>query len=123
MDLGVLIVICLTTFFQTSFTWQLWSGTQSNSFCQNSNRIFIAGSASTRMVSEGGRIVIVCCILGNTSGHDHEQLMWTEPSGKSIINYFSNSVQAAQSRKYAVPDFSDKNHIVSFLKRAEKQVI
>ncbi|CUT99372.1 cell adhesion molecule [Echinococcus multilocularis] len=67
------------------------------------------------MVQEGGRIVLICCTLGNTSGHDHEQLLWTDSSQKPIINYFSNSVQAAQSRKYAVPDFSDRKHIISRL--------
>uniref|UniRef100_A0A5K3FYP3 Ig-like domain-containing protein n=1 Tax=Mesocestoides corti TaxID=53468 RepID=A0A5K3FYP3_MESCO len=88
-----------------------WPGAQSNGFCQNPDIVSVLGSSPSRMVSEGGRIVIVCCVIGNTSGHDHEQLMWTDPSGKPIINYFSNSVQAAQSRKYAVPDFSDKNRI------------
>ena len=114
MDAAISTIILFLTFYQTTLAWQRWNGAQSNNFCQNPNRISIAGNAPTRMVPEGGRIVIICCTLGNTSGHDHEQLMWTEPSGKPIINYFSNSVQAAQSRKYAVPDFSDKNHIVSY---------
>ncbi|KAL5965374.1 hypothetical protein TSMEX_006845 [Taenia solium] len=96
---------------QGTLDLQRWSRFKSNGFCQNPNKISIAGSASSRMVPEGGRIVLICCILGNTSGHDHEQLFWTDPSQKPIINYFSNAIQAAQNRKYAVPDFSDKSHI------------
>lgn len=100
--------------FYSSFSQQRRFDDQAKEFCQTPNRVSIAGSAASRMVQEGGRIVIICCILGNTSGHDHEQLIWSDPSGNSIVNYFSNAAQAAQSKKYAVPDFSDKNHIVSF---------
>ncbi|KAM3172202.1 hypothetical protein ACTXT7_015037 [Hymenolepis weldensis] len=96
----------------TASAYLLWNDAKANGFCQNPNIVSIAGSSPTRMVQEGGRIVILCCILGNSSGHDHEQLMWIDPSGKSIINYFSNAVQAAQSKTYAIPDFSDKTHIM-----------
>ncbi|EUB63201.1 hypothetical protein EGR_02005 [Echinococcus granulosus] len=112
MEIGLFSLILILAIFQSSLAWQQWSGSQTNGFCQNPNRISIAGSAPSRMVQEGGRIVLICCTLGNTSGHDHEQLLWTDSSQKLIINYFSNSVQAAQSRKYAVPDFSDKKHII-----------
>lgn len=115
MKIGIFNLVLILTIVQTSLESQRWSSSNSNDFCQNPNRIYIAGGASSRMVPEGGRIVLICCTPGNTSGHDHEQLLWTDPSQKLIINYFSNSVQAAQSRMYAVPDFSDKSHIVSYL--------
>ncbi|KAL5106369.1 hypothetical protein TcWFU_008237 [Taenia crassiceps] len=111
MEIGIFNLVIILTVAQSSLELQRWSRSTTDDFCQNPNRISIAGRASIRMVPEGGRIVLICCNLGNTSGHDHEQLLWTGPSQKPIINYFSNSIQAAQSRKYAVPDFSDKSHI------------
>ncbi|KAL7057903.1 hypothetical protein AAHC03_016995 [Spirometra sp. Aus1] len=67
------------------------------------------------MVTEGGRIVLTCCLPGNVSGHDHEQLVWTNPKGHLIINYFSNAGQASQSKAYAVPDFTEKNRLMTRL--------
>ncbi len=106
-------LLILLTSVSAALAWQHWGSAQANGFCRNPNIVSIAGSAQSRMAPEGGRIVVVCCLPGNTSGHDHEQLVWSDPSGKPIINYFANSIQAAQSRKYAVPDFSEKDHIVS----------
>ncbi|BHF74968.1 hypothetical protein SprV_0501806000 [Sparganum proliferum] len=95
--------------------WDNWDATQGDGFCRNPGKVSIAGGSQNRMVTEGGRIVLTCCLPGNVSGHDHEQLVWTNPKGHLIINYFSNAGQASQSKAYAVPDFTEKNRLMTRL--------
>ncbi len=109
----ILIFIVLIAIARSELEWQPWGDQSQSSYCTDRNAISIQGQPDTRMVAEGGRIVVTCCLPGNTSGHDHEQLTWTDPKGQPIINYFANAVQAAQGHTYAVPDFSEKDRLVS----------
>lgn len=109
-----LLILILNQFICT-FAWSTWEAPQSETYCLSPNVASVSGGSQGRLVPEGGRIVLTCCLPGNTTGHDHEQLIWTDPLGKSIINYFSHAAQAGNGQAYTVPDFSEKNKLVSGL--------
>ncbi|TPP62596.1 28S ribosomal protein S9 [Fasciola gigantica] len=84
-------------------------------FCSKPNTISIVGGAHSRLVNEGGRVTLTCCMPGMSNGHDHEQLIWIGPGGRELANHFSAPHSRAEHVAYSVPDFRSPNHLVTML--------
>ncbi|VDQ01492.1 unnamed protein product [Trichobilharzia regenti] len=83
--------------------------------CSNPDQISIIGGEQRRLVTEGGRVTLICCVPGKSSGHDHEQLIWNGPDGKELVNYFSTPISDSQHIAYSVPDFHSKDHLITMM--------
>ncbi|CAH8623164.1 unnamed protein product [Heterobilharzia americana] len=77
--------------------------------------ISIIGGEQRRLVTEGGRVTLICCVPGKTNGHDHEQLVWNGPDGKELVNYFSSPISESQHIAYSVPEFHSKGYLITMM--------
>ncbi|VDP68354.1 unnamed protein product [Echinostoma caproni] len=84
-------------------------------FCSKPNTISVVGGAHSRLINEGGRVTLTCCMPGVSNGHDHEQLIWVGPSGEELANHFSTPHTRTEHFAYSVPDFRSPNHLVTLL--------
>ncbi|KAG5443040.1 3-oxoacyl-[acyl-carrier-protein] synthase [Clonorchis sinensis] len=91
------------------------SATQLQAFCSTPNTASIVGGSHRRLVTEGGRITLTCCMPGSSSGHDHEQLTWFDPRGRELTNHFANPLHKNEHATYSIPDFRSPNHLVTML--------
>ncbi|KAH8864438.1 cell adhesion molecule [Schistosoma japonicum] len=106
-----IFLISIVCFYQRSETFHI----KTKSVCSNSDQVSVIGGDHRRLVTEGGRVTLICCVLGRSNGHDHEQLVWTGPDGKELVNYFSNPLSDNQHNAYSVPDFHSKDHLVTMM--------
>ncbi|CAH8650553.1 unnamed protein product [Heterobilharzia americana] len=83
--------------------------------CSNPDQISIIGGEQRRLVTEGGRVTLICCVPGKTNGHDHEQLVWNGPDGKELVNYFSSPISESQHIAYSVPEFHSKGYLITMM--------
>lgn len=106
--LPLIITVCLCQRLETSFYLR------TKNICSSRDKVSIIGGEQRRLVTEGGRVTLICCVPGKSNGHDHEQLVWNSPDGKELANYFSNPISDNQHTAYSVPDFHSKDHLVCF---------
>ncbi|KAK4474363.1 hypothetical protein MN116_001526 [Schistosoma mekongi] len=106
-----IFLISVVCFYQRSETLHI----KTKSVCSNRDQVSIIGGDQRRLVTEGGRVTLICCVLGRSNGHDHEQLVWNGPDGKELVNYFSNPLSDDQHNAYSVPDFHLRDHLVTMM--------
>ncbi|CAH8577450.1 unnamed protein product [Schistosoma turkestanicum] len=105
----LLVIVCLYHRSGTSFHFRI------ENLCNNRDQVSIIGGEQRRLVTEGGRVTLICCVPGKSNGHDHEQLVWNSPDGKELVNYFSNPTSDNQHTAYSVPDFHSKDHLITMM--------
>ncbi|CAL8084774.1 unnamed protein product [Calicophoron daubneyi] len=92
------------------------SPTRLRAFCSTPDTIGVVGGNHDRLVTEGGRVTLTCCMPGDTHGHDHEQLVWFDPQNQELTNHFANPNPYPDFHvAYSVPDFRSTNHLVTNL--------
>ncbi|CAH8649611.1 unnamed protein product [Schistosoma curassoni] len=107
--LPLIITVCLCQRLETSFYLR------TKNICSSRDKVSIIGGEQRRLVTEGGRVTLICCVPGKSNGHDHEQLVWNSPDGKELANYFSNPISDNQHTAYSVPDFHSKDHLITMM--------
>lgn len=105
---SVIVMLCLSNAVPTSGQ----SVMALRAFCSKPNAVSIVGGAHSRLVNEGARVTLTCCMPGVSNGHDHEQLVWIGPKGTELANHFSVPHSRADHLAYSVPDFRSPNHLV-----------